>query len=88
MRSLCAVAARLVCLAVVSASYPNPITDDELESVVTSSIDPFFYKVGSEVGTDKVSYSRLSDANFPRPVDDLQGAGDTNHWHDAAGMGS
>lgn len=45
----------LAVVAVSAANYPNPITDDELVSVVTSSIDPFFYKVGSEVGTDKVS---------------------------------
>ena len=55
----------------VSANYPNPITDDELVSVVTSSIDPFFYKAGSEVGTDKVWLLKLSDANVPRPLDDL-----------------
>ena len=48
----------LAAVAVSAASYPNPITDDELVSVVTSSIDPFFYKVGSEVGTDKVSKSK------------------------------
>lgn len=46
----------LLVAVVNAASYPNPITDDELVSVVTSSIDPFFYKVGSEVGTDKVQY--------------------------------
>ena len=49
------IACLLFAIAVVSAAnYPNPITDDEMVSVVTSSIDPFFYKVGSEVGTDKV----------------------------------
>ncbi len=54
MRLLVTVAVVALGIAVVSANYPLPITDDELESVVTSSIDPFFYKVGSEVGTDKV----------------------------------
>ena len=54
MRHVVIFAALTLSIAVVSANYPLPITDDEMESVVTSSIDPFFYKVGSEVGTDKV----------------------------------
>ena len=44
----------LACLSVAAANYPNPIVDTELESVITSSIDPLFYKLASEVGTDKV----------------------------------
>ena len=54
MKLLVTLAVVALSVAVVSANYPLPITEDELESVVTSSIDPFFYKVGSEVGTDKV----------------------------------
>jgi cephalosporin hydroxylase len=66
MKYLAAFAFGALCLATASASYPNPITDDELVSVITKSIDPFFYQVASEVGTDKVwdhrydfIYSRL-----------------------------
>ena len=55
MKFLGALAIGVVCLATASAAYPNPITDDEMVSVITKSIDPFFYQVASEVGTDKVS---------------------------------
>lgn len=51
---LCALAFSAAAL----AGYPNPITDDEFVSVVTSSIDPVFYKIASEVGTDKVRAAR------------------------------
>jgi hypothetical protein len=54
MRFIAAFAIGAFCLATASASYPNPITDDEMVSVITSSIDPYFYQVASEVGTDKV----------------------------------
>ena len=52
----------LACISLANAGYPNPITDDEYVSVVTSSIDPVFYKIASEVGTDKVcTLHRLPD---------------------------
>lgn len=54
MKLLLTLTLNLLGFAVVLAAYPNPITDDELVSVVTSSIDGYFYKVGSDVGTDKV----------------------------------
>lgn len=71
MKLLVALTVCILGIATVSAAYPNPITDDELVSVVTSSIDGYFYKVGSDVGTDKVSNTVESDSNFPRPVGDL-----------------
>jgi len=58
MKYLAAIAIGAVYLATASASYPNPITDDEMVSVITKSIDPFFYQVASEVGTDKVRNGR------------------------------
>lgn len=55
MASKVALVVALACVAAASANFPNPITDDEFVSVVTSSIDPVFYKIASEVGTDKVA---------------------------------
>ena len=54
-RSCCLLGAALVALVLVQAcaAYPNPITDDEYVSVVTSSMDPAFYKYATEVNTDK-----------------------------------
>ena len=64
MKYLGALAVGVVCLATASAAWPNPITDDEMVSVITKSIDPFFYQVASEVGTDKVR-SEENDWNRP-----------------------